>query len=93
MEESKSANIVSFEEFKKNPLLYLLFLPLIAMVSLFFILRGVSQEQLEDKNSQIADRDKQIQYHIKRVEKVDSINHTLFEALGAKKVIETVNEK
>lgn len=77
---------ISFEEFRKNPVLYVLFLPLIALVALFFMLKEATKEQVLDKNRQIEKAEK-------RIEKVDSINHVLYETLGQKRIMDTLNSK
>lgn len=80
-----SENKVSYEEFKKNPLLYFLFLPLLATVFLFIAL---------DKNYK-----KQIEYYkldIKKLEKKletkDSIIYFFYEIKGSNRVIDSLKK-
>lgn len=76
---------ISYKDFKDNPIMYVLFLPLLAMVALFFMFKQTTQEQIKDKNIQIEKVEK-------RQEKIDSINHSLYETLGARKIIDTLNK-
>lgn len=73
----------SYEEFKKNPLLYFLFLPLIATTFLFMALSKNYKEQIKDMKLQI-EKTERNKYS------VDSINHVLYELLGAKKILDSV---
>ena len=77
---------ITFEKFKENPLMYLLFLPLLAMVVLFWLFKDGQDAQIKDKNEYINRVER-------REEKKDSINHILYEKLGAKKIIDTLNAK
>lgn len=77
---------ITYKEFKENPVMYVLFLPLLAMVGLFFMFKQTTQDQIKDKNIQIEKVER-------RQEKIDSINHSLYETLGARKIIDTLNSK
>ena len=56
------------------------------MVALFFMYKQATSEQVSDKN-------KQIEKAERAIEKKDSINHVLYETLGAKKVIDSLTKK
>jgi hypothetical protein len=66
--------------------MYVLFLPLLAMVGLFFMYKETTTDQIKDKNIQIEKVER-------KQEKIDSINHALYEVLGAKKIVDTLNKK
>jgi uncharacterized protein Yka (UPF0111/DUF47 family) len=77
---------LSYKAFKENPLMYILFLPLLALTTLFYMLNN-------QKNDRIKDKDVIIQKIEQRETKTDSINHNLYEILGAKKILDTLKIK
>lgn len=80
-----TTKLLNFKDFKDNPLLFLLFLPLFGLV--FYVVTD------NKKN------DKQVEYLLNEINDLknqnrqkDSITHILYYKLGAKEVLETLKD-
>lgn len=80
---------ISYDKLKKEPFSYLLFLAILALIAMFYMF---SASIKESKTEQLHDKDVQIQKLDTRVNKTDSINHELYQMLGARRIIDTLNK-
>jgi hypothetical protein len=88
---------IEYSEFKKNPLMYLLFLGIIGTVIVSKLLLTEKDNSKEEVKAIAKDK---IEFVIGVLNdektariKADSTNHALYEALGARKIIDTLNRK
>ena len=76
-----------FEDFRKNPLLYILFLGLVGTIIVTNMLLSEKDNSKEEIKIQL---EKQVEKIDKRESKTDSLNHRYAELLGEKKVVDTL---
>lgn len=74
---------LDFEKFKKDPSLYVFFLSLVALTSLFFKLDSARNVRDIEKNTEI-------QYWKQKDSKNDSIIHKLYFLNGMKTIIDSI---
>lgn len=74
---------VSFSEFKKDPLMYILFVPLLVVGILFYKFTDSVEKRTKD-------RDKEFERVYKREERTDSINHVLYELNGVRRALDSL---
>ena len=83
---------ISYSEFKKNPLLYLLFLPLIAMVTLFYLNKKADERRQEDKDALIIELRTEIKQLKEENKQLTIDNKQLYEAFIVKRTLDTLSK-
>lgn len=90
---------LNYEEFKKNPSRYVFFSLLVAVPTLFFIMRkdtvkvdSLNSKQIDVLYKMLEEKEQELKQERLQNYKQDSITHHLYELLGAKKVLDKLKQ-